>query len=65
MVNGVKSVISDVLSRVLQGSVMGPLLFLIYINDAVSVVKSPALLLADDVKIFWPTVNRLSALQLQ
>ena len=44
---------------------MGPLLFLIYINNVVSVVKSPALLFTDDVKIFCPIFNRLSALQLQ
>jgi len=57
VVNGVKSVSSNVLSGVLQGSVMGPLLFLIYINDIVSVIKSPVLLFADDVKIFCPVVN--------
>jgi len=45
---------------------MGPLLFLIYINDIVSVIKSPALLFADNIKIFCPIVNRqASALQLQ
>jgi len=44
---------------------MGPLLFLTCINDVLSVVKSPALLVTDDVKVFCPIVNGLSALQLQ
>jgi len=65
VVNGVKSGTSNVLSGVPQGSVMGPLLFLIYINDIVGVIKSPALLFADDVKIFCPIVNQQSAQQLQ
>ena len=40
VVNGIKSITSVVLSGVPQDSVMGLLLFLICINDVVSVVKS-------------------------
>jgi len=53
---------SNVVNRVPQGC---PLLFLIYINDIVNVIKSAALLFEDDFRIFCPIVKQLSAQQLQ
>ena len=48
------SSVSDVLSGVPQGSVLGPLLFILYINDVVSVVQNSNIrLYADDGKIFF------------
>ena len=35
-----------------QGSVLGPLFFLIYINDLVDNISSEAILFADDTSLF-------------
>ena len=35
-----------------QGSVLGPLLFTMFVNDITSIVSSPVLMFADDTKIF-------------
>ena len=52
VLNGHCSTWSDVVSGVPQESVLGLLLFNIYVNDIPDVVSSPILLFADDIKIF-------------
>ena len=52
VVDGVKSVIKDVNAGVPQGSRLGPLLWLIYVNDIVDNLESEALLFADDTCLF-------------
>ena len=48
---GEKSRLQTVVSGVLQGSMLGPLLFLIYINDIVNDIQSVIKLFADDTSM--------------
>ena len=53
IVNGTPSSWHDVISSVPQGSILGPILFIIYINTLIEVVKySNLFLFADDNKLF-------------
>ena len=51
-IRGVSSCWRDVRSGVPQGSVMGPTLFLVYINDLLDGLNSEGKLFADDAKIY-------------
>ena len=51
-VNGIQSSSKPVLSRVPQGSILGPVLFLLYITDISSSVKSRLHLCADDCILY-------------
>ncbi len=51
-VNGELSDLEKVKSGIPQGSVLGPLLFVIYINDLPDLLQSQPYLFADDTKIF-------------
>ena len=55
----------DVLSGVPQGSILGPILFLVYINDLPSLISSQNNIFADDTKLFTKVehVNEADALQ--
>jgi hypothetical protein len=54
--NEIKDIWTAVLSGVPQGSVLGPLLFLIYVNEISEIVNSSIKMFADDTKI-WRTIK--------
>ena len=64
--NGYKSGWQKVLSGVPQGSILGPLLFTIYVNDLPQSISSSIFTFADDTKLIRPihTTNDHDHLQL-
>ena len=58
LLNGQSSSWKPVLAGVPQGSILGPLLFLVYINDLPNGLKSNAKLFADDTSLFTIVKDR-------
>ena len=65
VVNGSTSGIAPVISGIPQGTVLGPVLFVIYINDLLDEISSDGLMFADDAKIFRQITSREDATKLQ
>ena len=61
-VSGSRSSVFPVLSGVPQGSVLGPLLFLIYVNSLPQYLRNQCKIFADDLKIYM-NIRRESVLQ--
>ncbi len=61
--NGPLSQVAEVVSGVPQGSVLGPILFVICVNDLTDNLTIDHLLYADDVKLIAPPRKQLDALQ--
>jgi len=64
-VEGFRSQEDKVLSGVPHGTVLGPRLFLLYINDLPSVVTSQVRLLADDCLLYRPILSDADRVALQ
>ena len=65
MVDGKSSRPAQVTSGVLQGTVLGPLLFLVYINDLPKEVNSTSRLFADDCLLYRTIRSEADTIQLQ
>ena len=65
VVNGVSSETNAVISGIPQGSVLGPILFIVYINDILDNIKSDGFLFADDTKILRSIRTKDDAVALQ
>ena len=59
VLNGQSSNWSPILAGVPQGSILGPLLFLVYINDLPDNLESLANLFEDDTSLFSTVCNPL------
>lgn len=65
IVHGSHSEWADVLSGIPQGSVLSPILFVIFINDLPDVVNSTAKIFADDTKLFRKSSSEQDHKELQ
>ena len=63
--NGKSSPWEEVLSGIPQGSVLGPILFIIFINDLPDVVEGQVKIFADDTKLFKAIHSEEDSKQLQ
>ena len=64
-VNGTESKSVPVISGIPQGSVLGPILFVLYINDLPDKLNSNVYLFADDTKLFYKIKSPEDAYTLQ
>ena len=57
--------IAAVISGIPQGSILGPILFIIFVNDMPEIVHTMIQIFADDTKIFWEIKDAHDRDQLQ
>ena len=64
LVNGSESSWSCVESGIPQGSILGPILFTLFVNDIPDLIKTSISMYADDTKLYCPLTSDESALDL-
>ena len=64
-VNGIASTLPEVTNGIPQGSVLRPVLFVLYINDHPAVVKNEVYPFADDTKIYCDTADPTNMVSLE
>ena len=64
-VNGSLSSWGEVTSGVPQGSVLGPILFVIYVNEVPKLVSSKIKIFEDDTKLYGPVRSQVDAQRIQ
>lgn len=64
-IGGVCSELFKITSGVPQGSVLGPMIFILFINDICNTLKSSTYLYADDLKFYRVITTRLDCVALQ
>ena len=65
VVNGSNSAKAPVLSGIPQGTVLGPVIFVVYVNDLLDNISSSGVMFADDTKIFRQIVSHKDTMELQ
>ena len=67
-IGNIYSIFVPMLSCIIQGSVIGPLLFLIFINDLIELLASTGIsikVFADDVKVYVRVTDNIDLIKLQ
>ena len=60
--------VAELVSGIVQGSVLGPMMFLAYVNELAAILRKHGIsvqLFADDIKLYLKILNVIDIVQLQ